>query len=265
MKRVNGPMSLNANQEIGMLVDGFEHPPVLDMPHSRPYQGALVEQCGFVKEKDLYSWHYDDTKDFNQRTLRAWESIKVLPEVRLRSVEVRRLREELGVIMDIYNETWAGKWGYVPITAAELDKMAKDLSLVLDQDIAFIAEIEGKPAGMCIMVPNLNEVIADLHGSLFPLGWAKLLYRTKVRNPSSTRLILLGVREEYRKNVKRYGGLSAAMYVEVAKRGKAKGYRWAELSWTREDDAPINLGIRSMGARHYKTYRVYHKPLDTTG
>ena len=184
-----------------------------------------------------------------------------LPEVVLRSVRVKEMRKELGVIMEIYNETWAGKWGYVPISSAELDKIAEDFKLVLDPDIAFIAEINGSPAGMCITVPNLNEVIADLNGNLFPLGWAKLLWRTKVNHPVSSRLILLGVREQYRKNVKRYGALSAAMYVEVAKRGLAKGYKWAELSWTREDDAPINLGIRSMGAKIYKKYRVYEKAL----
>ena len=261
MKRVNGPMSLNANQEIGMLVDGFDYPPNLDMGHSRRYQGALAEKCGFVKEKDLYAWKYDATKPPNARTLKAWEGIKALPEVRMRSVNLKKLREDLGVIMEIYNETWAGKWAYVPTTTAELDKMAKDLSIVLDPDIAFIAEIDGKAAGMCITVPNLNEVIRDFGGSLFPFNWAKLLWRTKVTSPKSSRLILLGVREEFRKNIKRYGGLSAALYVEVAKRGAAKGYQWAELSWTREDDKPINLGIRSMGATIYKTYRVYEKKL----
>jgi hypothetical protein len=261
MKRVNGPMSLTANQEIGLLVEGFEHPPVVDMGHSRRHQAALAERCGYEKEKDLYAWRYECTGQFNARTSRAWESIRALPEVRMRSINLRRLRDELGVIMEIYNESWAGKWGYVPISAAELDKMARDLTLVIDPSIAFVAEIDGQPAGMCITVPNLNEVIADMQGRLFPLNWARLLWRTKVRTPRSTRLILLGVRERYRKNFKRYGGLSAAMYVEVAKRGLAKGYRWAELSWTREDDQPINLGIQSMGARIYKKYRVYQKPL----
>jgi hypothetical protein len=263
MKRVNGPMSLTANQEIGLLIDGFEHPPVVDMGHSRSYQGALAERCGYVKEKDLYAWRYDCTGQFNARTSKAWESVRELPEVRMRSVNLSKLRDELGVIMSIYNETWAGKWGYVPISAAELDKMARDLRLVLDPNIAFVAEIDGEPAGMCITVPNLNECIGDMRGRLFPLNWAKLLWRTKVRNPRSSRLILLGVRERYRRNIKRYGGLSAAMYVEVAKRGIAKGYQWAELSWTREDDRPINLGIESMGARIYKRYRVYEKSLVT--
>lgn len=261
MKRMNGPMSLSANHEIGVLVEGFSDPPVIDMGHSRTYQGALAEACGLVKEKDLWCWRYDTREGFNTRTHKAWEQIKAMPEVRLRSVDLKKMREELDLVMEIYNETWAGKWGYVPISSAELDKMAADLKLVIDPEMAFISEVDGKPAGMCICVPNLNEVIADMNGQLFPFGWAKLLYRTKVKSPKSARLILLGVREAIRKNVKRYGYLSAAMYVEVAKRGMAKGYRWAELSWTREDDSPINLGIRSMGATVYKKYRVYQKPL----
>jgi hypothetical protein len=261
MKRMNGPMSLSASQEVGLLVSGFEHPPVLDMGHSRSYQGALAEACGLVKEKDLFAWRYETKNGFNARTERAWQRLAETKEVRLRSVNVKKLRDELGIIMEIYNETWAGKWGYIPISSDELDKMAADMSLVLDPDMAFIAEVDGKAAGMCISVPNLNEVIADLEGKLFPFGWAKLLYRTKVKHPDSARLILLGVRESIRRNVKRYGFLSAAMYVEVAKRGRDKGYKWAELSWTREDDAPINLGIRSMGAAVYKTYRVYEKQL----
>jgi hypothetical protein len=261
MKRMNGPMSLSANHEIGILVNGFEHPPVLDMAHSRSYQGALAEACGLSKEKDLFAWRYFTKQGFNARTEKAWQLLRNQNEVRLRSMERRRLRHELDVIMDIYNETWAGKWGYVPITSAELDKMAADLSLVLDPEMAFVAEIDGKAAGMCVVVPNLNEAIADLGGKLFPLGWAKVLWRTKVKHPASARLILLGVREAIRRNVKRYGYLAAAMYVEVAKRGLAKGYEWAELSWTREDDAPINLGIRSMGGSVYKTYRVYEKSI----
>jgi len=261
MKRMNGPMSLSANHEIGVLVDGFERPPAVDMGHSRRWQGALAEACGLAKEKDLYAWEFHNGKPFNTRTENAWKQLAQRSDVRLRSVDVRRLRAELDLIMDIYNETWSQKWGYVPISSPELDKMAADLKLVIDPDMAFIAEADGEPAGMCIVIPNLNEAIADLDGKLFPLGWAKLLWRAKVSHLSTARLILLGVREKIRKNVKKYGFLSAAMYVEVAKRGLAKGIGWAELSWTREDDAPINLGIRSMGASIYKTYRVYQKPL----
>lgn len=259
--RALGPMSLGANEEIGLLVDGFEHPPSLMMAHSRRWQGQLLEGTGYTKENDLLSWRFDESTPLTRRAVAAWESIQALPELTLRSIDVKRLDVELATVVDIYNEAWAGKWGFVPVTRREVDKMVEDMRLVLDPDIAFVAVMDGQPIGMCIMVPNLNEALAGLDGRLLPLGWAKLLWRVKVARPRSTRLILLGIRESVRKNVKRYGGLSAAMYVEVARRAIAKGYRWSELSWTREDDAPINVGIRAIGGQVYKRYRVYSKPL----
>jgi hypothetical protein len=262
MKRMRGPLSLYINEEVGVLIEGFDRPPVVMMGHSRPYQASLCEKAGLVKEKDLFAWRYGKDIGFPDRVMKAWETIRALPEVKLRSVDLGKMQREVEAIMDIYNDSWAGKWGVVPALPEEVAKVAKDLKLLVDPDIAFIAEVHGKPAGMCIMLPNLNEAIHDLGGKLFPTGLVKLLWRIKVRHPVSTRLMMLGIKESVRKNVKRYGGLSAAMYVEVAKRGIAKGYTWGELSWTREDDAPINLGIRSMGAKVYKKYRVFEKKLD---
>jgi GNAT superfamily N-acetyltransferase len=264
MKRMIGPLSLYANDEIGCLIEGFDYPPNLMMAHSRKYQAKLIEGCGCEKEKDLFCWKYEATQPFPDRVTKAWEHIKSLPEVTLRSVDPSKMERELEDIMDIYNTAWAGKWGMVPALPDEVKKIAKDMKLIIDPDIAFMAEIRGKSVGMCIMLPNLNEAIADLGGKLFPFGFAKLLWRVKVKHPESARLMMLGIKGEARSNVKRYGGLSAAMYVEVAKRGYAKGYRWGELSWTREDDAPINLGIRSMGAKIYKKYRVFKKDLTQT-
>jgi hypothetical protein len=261
MKRMLGPFSLYANEEVGILIEGFEHPPVLMMAHSRRHQGKVAEAAGLVKEKDLFAWRYGKTLGFPDRVMKAWKQINELPEVRLRSVDPKHMQREIRAIMDIYNDAWAGKWAMVPALPDEVEKVAKDLSLILDPDLAFIAEVHGRPAGMCIMLPNVNESIQDLGGKLLPTGIFKLLYRVKWQHPKSTRLMMLGIRKEITKNMKRYGGLSAAMYVEVAKRGVAKGYEWGELSWTREDDKPINLGIRSMGAELYKKYRVYAKPL----
>jgi hypothetical protein len=246
---------------MGVLVDGFEHPPVLMMGHSRAWQGRVAEAAGLEREKDLLCWRYRTDAKPPQRVVEAWKQVRRLPEVRLRSVDPSKMERELEAIMDIYNDAWAGKWAMVPALPDEVEKIAKDLKLILDPDLAFIAEVHGRPAGMCIMLPNLNEAIADLNGKLFPLGLPKLLWRLKVKNPKSCRLMMLGIKSELRKDLKRYGGLSAAMYMEVATRGKAKGYEWSELSWTRNDDAPINLGIRSMGAHVYKTYRVFQKSL----
>jgi hypothetical protein len=261
MKRMMGPMSLYVNEEIGILVEGFEHPPVVMMGHSREWQGRIAEACSFVKEKDLFCWRYSTELEFPDRVQKAYEFTKELPEVKLRSIDPKNMQAELEAVMDIYNSAWEGKWAVVPALPDEVAKVAQDLKLILDPDLAFMAEVNGKPGGMCIMIPNVNEAIADLDGKLFPFGLAKLLWRVKVKHPKSCRLIMLGIKGDLRHNLKRYGGLSAAMYMEVAKRGKSKGYEWAELSWTREDDAPINLGIRSMGAKAYKKYRVYQKSI----
>lgn len=259
MTRMSGPYSLNPNEEVGVLIEGFDSAPVLMMAHSRQWQDRVALAAGLTKEKDLYAWRYD-VGEFPKRVIKAWESMKALPELKLRSVDTGNMRSELKIIMDIYNDAWEGKWGFVPLLPDEVKKVADDMRLLIDPDLAFIAEIEGKPVAMCIMLPNLNECIQDLHGSLLPFGWAKLVWRLKVQRPKSTRLMLLGIRKELR-NVRKYMPLSAAMYVEVAKRGSAKGYQWGELSWTREDDSPINSGITSMGARIYKRYRIYSLPL----
>jgi len=258
--RMMGPFSLYVNEELGVLVEGFDTPPMLMMAHSRPYQGGLCEAAGLSKEKDLLAWRIAAAKTPPERAQRAWEELQKLPEVKLRSLNVKNISSELDIVQQVYNDAWSGKWAYVPALPDEAAKMAEDLKLIIDPDIAFIAEIDGEPAGVCVMLPNLNEAIADLNGKLLPFGFLKLLYRVKYKHPASGRLMMLGIREKFRKQ-RKYGGLSAAMYIEVARRGLAKGYTWGELSWTREDDAPINLGIKMMGAEVYKRYRIYQRSL----
>ena len=260
MKRVRGPFSLTINEESGVLIDGFEHPPVIMMPHSTRYQAGLIESYGFQKVQDLYAWKYV-VEAPPPRAAKAHADMMALPEVRFRSVDKSRMRVEVDTLVEIFNDAWSENWGFVPATEAEVAKMAADFKLLLDPDLAFFAEVEGREVGMVVCIPNLNEAAYDLNGKLLPFGWAKLLYRLKVKGTSSARLILLGLRREMRAK-KRYGALSTAMYAELAYRGMKKPqYKWAELSWTLEDNRPINLGIKAMRAKVYKTYRVYEKAL----
>jgi len=259
MKQMRGPYSLNINEEVGCLVDGFEHPPVMMMPHARTYQGALIEKAGLVKHMDHYAWSYK-VEEPPERAKKALEAMNELPEVTFRSVKRSRMRKELDAILEIFNDAWQHNAGFVPATPAEIEKMAKDMSLLIDEDVAFLVEISGKPVAVCIALPNLNEAVRDLNGSLFPFGWIKMLYRLKVKKPKTARLLILGIKEELR-GVKRYGPLSTAIYAELARRGMAAGYEWAELGWTLEVNRPINLGIRAMRGKHYKTYRVYERAI----
>jgi hypothetical protein len=260
MKVIRGPLSFNSNEEIGLLVDGFDEPPVLLMNYAKPYQGRLIEAAGFDKAKDLFAWKFESSKGIPPRAERAYENIRALPEVHIRSVRTRQLESDVRIILDIFNDAWRDNWGFVPATESEAAKFAADMKLIMDPEMIFIAEIDERPVGICVCLPNINEAIADLGGKLFPFNIAKLLWRVKVDRPKSARLIMLGVRKDMQR-VKRYGGLSTALYVELARRGAERGYEWGELSYTLEDNHLINLGIKAMGARHYKTYRVYEKPI----
>jgi len=137
--------------------------------------------------------------------------------------------------------------------------MAADLKLMLN-DLSFFAEIDGQPVGICICLPNLNEVTRDFGGKLTPLNVGKLVWRLKVREPSSARLMLLGIKTELR-GKKRYAPLAMAIIAELIRRGRRMNYEWAELGWTLEDNRLINATIRSIGATIYKRYRIYEKPI----
>lgn len=259
MTAMRGPLSLYIWEEAGMLVDGFDTPPALAMGHHREYQQKLVEGAGLTKKKDLWAWKYlvDDPPP---RAARAHARIMELPEVRFRSVDKSRMRQELDILLEIFNDAWAHNWGFVPTTEAEVDKMAEDMKLIIDERLAYFVEVKGEPVGMVVCLPNLYAMTHDLNGRMLPFGWAKLLWRLKVQGPKSARLMLLGIKNKMR-GIKRYGGLSTAMYAELAYRGREAGYEWAELSWTLEDNRPINLGIKAMRAKVYKTYRIFETPI----
>jgi GNAT superfamily N-acetyltransferase len=259
MTVMRGPFSLSINEETGMLVEGFDSPPTIMSPHHRSYQGALADGAGLHKAKDCYGWKYD-VAPAPARAQKAWETINSLPEVQFRSVSPRKLKKEVRDILDVFNDAWQHNWGFVPATDAEAKKMAADLQLILDKELSFFAEIDGQPVAICVCLPNLNEVIFDFKGKLNPVTISKLLWRLKIRRPKSARLMLLGVRTELR-GKKRYAPLATAVIAELVRRGLKRGYDWAELGWTLEENRLINAAIRSIGAKVYKRYRIFEKPI----
>jgi hypothetical protein len=259
MKRARGPLSLNINEELGCLISGFDTPPFIMMPHHRPYQSRLIEQAGYTKAKDFYAWTYK-VGDLNARVKRAHDEVKSLPEISYRRVSQRTLDADVDVMFDIFNDAWSDNWGFVPASRREAQKMASDFRLLLIPEITSIVSIEGEPAAFALAIPNLNELGADFGGKLLPLGAPKLLWRLKVKGPKSARLIMLGIRKKWRLN-RRYAGLSAFLYAEMSNGGRDVGIERGELGWTLEDNGRVNAGIMTMGAKIYKTYRVYEKAL----
>ena len=259
MKKVRGPLSLSMNEEIGCLVDGFDTPPMIMMPHHRPYQAGLIEACGFEKVMDVYSWQYN-VGDVNKRALTALAAVEAMPEVTTRHVDMKHLERDIRIVMDIFNDAWSDNWGFVPLTESELRQMAKDMKLILNPKMTFITEIDGEPAAVALALPNLNEAIRDLGGKLRPVGLAKMLWRLKFRGPETARLMILGIKKQYRKQ-RRYAPLSLFLYARIHQGAKSCGVKMGELSWTLENNHPVNVGIKVMGGKIYKTYRIFEADL----
>ena len=260
MVKVRGPISLTMNEEIGCLVEGFDTPPYIAMPHHKTYQGGLIEKAGFRKIKDVYAWKYQ-VGEPNARVRKAYEDIKSLPEISCRTLSLKHLDRDIDLFVDIFNDCWSENWGFVPYTQREVRKMAADYKFLIMPEITCIVSIDGEPAAVALAVPNLNALVRDMGGKLFPLGLPKLLWRLKVSGPKSARLVFLGIRQKWR-HTRKYAALSAFMYAQMNDGGKKLGIREGELGWTLEDNGRINAGIQLMGAKLYKKYRIYEKALD---
>jgi len=258
MEAARGPLSFSINQEVGLLVDGFDTQPMIMMAHSRPYYGRLIEGAGFSKVMDLYAWKYN-LESVPPKAHRAVETLRQRPEITIRSGDIHRFDEEIATILDCFNSAWSENWGFVPVTPAEARHLAKELRFIVDPNLAVIVEVDGKTAGVVLVTPDLNEAIRDLNGRLFPFGWAKLLWRIKVSKIKSGRLMILGVKKEYR--TRKYLAMAYLLCDEIYHRARDGGYRRAEFSWTLEVNTGVNTIIRNIGIRLYKTYRLYEKPL----
>lgn len=260
MARMVGPFSLSINDETGTLVDGFDRPPYVMMPHGRPYYDHRLREQGFLKAKDVQTFTIDVQAPLPETARRLVERTRNTGGLRVRPLDMRRYQDEIRLICDIFNDAWAENWGFVPFGAAEAQYLAKTIRPLVDGNCFAIAELDGEPVAMTVTLPNLNEAIADLDGQLFPFGWAKLLWRLKVAGVKSWRMPLMGLKRRWRGSLK--GTAAALGVIEAVKIYHAgQGVREGELGWVLEDNAAIRRVIEAVGAMPSKTYRVYEKAL----
>ena len=253
-----GPFSFTINDESGCLVEGFDTPPMVAMPHGRTWFPELIEANGYEKVKDLWAYRYPVDAPLGDRRERAWRRIHDHPRVAVRPFDKRNFQRDVRIAAEIFNEAWIDNWGSVPITAEEADRLAADLAQFADPRLTAFVEIDGEAAAMVISIPNLNECARDIDGRLFPFGWAKVLWRLK-RGPESGRVMLLGVRQKWR--TREFAQLGVMLTAEVHVRGAAQGYQWAELGWVLEDNHLLNHALRRTDAEVYKVYRIFEKTL----
>ncbi len=260
LERVVGPFSLSVNDESGLLIDGFDTPPYLMMGHARPYYARHLEACGYRKAADLIAYLYDMAKEPPAAAVKTIEWLRRAAGVRIRPLDMSRYREEVETVAEIFNAAWADNWSFVPLSPADIAFLAKNLRPLVSPGHAAIAELDGEAVAMAVTLPNVNEAIADLGGRLLPFGWAKLLWRLKVRGTQTARLPLMGVRQRFQN-----GPLGAALALGVIdgvrRYHASRGTKWGELSWVLEDNTRVRRIIEMAGATAYKTYRMYEKDL----
>ncbi|HHN67354.1 MAG TPA: N-acetyltransferase [Thermopetrobacter sp.] len=261
MARARGPFSFSINEESGLLVDGFDTPPVVMMNHARPWYDAHVRACGYAKAMDLYAYLYDQLTEAPESMLRMLRRLKDKGRLKVRFAVRKNLAAELDVLRDIFNDSWRDNWGFVPFTEAEMKQLGDIMRWIMVEEDVVIAEIDGRPAAMAVVMPDINRWIGDFNGRLLPFNWLKLIRRAKFAGPPHTvRLALMGVRRQYQKSAIG-AALTVAIIDTIRDHHSKRGVKRAELSWVLESNKPMRRIIEAVQAAPYKTYRVYEKTL----
>ena len=264
MTAIRGPATFSINDECGLLVDGFDSPPVIMTTYNPLRYVGYIEQAGFKKAMDLYAYTLPQDKlapeALNPKLARVVERVKQRPGVRLRAAKMRNYWQEAEFIKRLYNAAWTKNWGFVPLTDTEFDHLARKMRQIIDPDLVFFVEMDGETVGFALNLPDVNQVLRLAYPNPRTPEWlslAKLLWHWKVRSKITTvRLFALGVKEDARLT-----GIDALLYYETAKVALAKGYRRGDMSWLLETNTMVNRSVRMMGAEIYKAWRLYEREL----
>jgi RimJ/RimL family protein N-acetyltransferase len=255
LQTMRGPVSFSVNHEVGLLIDAFDEPPLIRMTYNPPYYVGLIEGYGFRKIQDLYAYAMFESEEFPKRVRDIADFALEDPKLVVRTVDMRDFKNEMEKIKKIYTEAWSENWGAVPLTEEEFDRIVGEFKLIYDRDLSFIAEYDGEPAGLSLVLPDMNQALKKAGGRLFPLGLLKILWHKRKIN--SWRVPVMGVLEEHR--MRGIEVVFCCRTYDAAK--KNRNYRKCELSWVLESNTAANAVLKKLGARRSKTYRIYEKQL----
>jgi GNAT superfamily N-acetyltransferase len=248
---MRGPANPTSSDEWGSLIEGFEDTPRLLMAYNPKYYNDLYEGYGLEKIKDLYAYDIQNSEmQKNEKIKRISDLVKDRYKIKIRPVNMKKFKSELEIFKSIWNQTWVANWGFIPMSEAEIDAAAADLKPLINPDFVFFAEIEGRPIGMVLAMPDYNQIFRTMKGRLFPLQFLKLY--TQKKKITWARVIALGVIPEYQKK-----GIDGLLYYECLERAAKHGIMQGEASWILEDNLMMNRGAETMNGKIYKRYRVY--------
>lgn len=250
VRAIQGPMSPSSNYECGLLVDGFDSSPYVMMTYNPPYYAERIERAGWHKAKDLYAYISSTSAVSEKRVKQVAAHAFKKKGVRVRSINMKKFDQEVEAVWQIYNSAWQRNWGFVPMTKEEFLAQGKEMKQILVPDLVLIGEVGDRIVGFALALPDINEALKPAKGKLFPFGLVKILYYQRlVRN---LRVIALGVVEDYRT-----AGVAAGFYTALIDNARRLGYKDSEMSWILEDNVLMNRSLEALGAKRYKTYRIY--------
>jgi len=249
-KVIRGPMNPSTNYECGMLVEGFDASPNIMMTYNSPSYPRMLEAVGLRKAKDLLAYYSLTAEVDGAKVERVARLAADNQGVVIRTIRMRQFDEEVETVWKLYNASWARNWGFTPMTREEFLHEAAEMKQILKPELVLIGEVAGRAVGFALALPNINQALKHAGGRLFPFGLFKILYHQRLIN--ELRVVALGVVEEYRTV-----GVAAGFYAELIRNGRRLGYYLGEMSWVLEDNVLMNRSLKAMGAKKYKTYRIY--------
>jgi hypothetical protein len=261
MSRSMGPFSLGIWDEPGLLIKGHDHPPMVMMGHNKAGYETWVEHAGYGKAKDLLTYDLDVTREFPPLVQRIVAAGEKNSRIRIRKIDPSRFDEEAALILSILNDAWSDNWGFIPLTPSEIAYAGKKLKPIVLDEIIRIAELDGEPVAFMLSLPDINPLLRDLRGELFPFGWAKLLWRLRKRRYHGARVALMGVVKKLQAS--RLASQLAFMLIEYIRRGgtAAYGMKRGEVGWILDDNQGMISIADAIESRCNRVYRIYEKTL----
>jgi len=255
MTDVLGPANPSMMDEVGILVEGFDKYPSILMPYHKPYYDNLLKEAGYEKEMDLLTYLVTQDSVDRERANRAMEIVKKrLPGISIRKIKLKKIKDEVKIIREIFNSAWKNNWGFIPLSSEEFDALAKDLKTIVDPNFAHIAEIDGKPVAFSVALPDYNQIFRDMNGKLLPFGWLKILMnKNKI---DKVRTALMGVIPEYQGR-----GIDVLLHREAIENGLVEGVYSSEVGWILENNVQMVRVAEKIGGTLDKRYRMYKKEL----
>ena len=261
MKKIAGPFNFSVNEECGLLVDGFDSPPFIMMPHGKAYYSARLEELGYGKAVDMYALKWLPVRQFiPERRMQFVNKALNKPNISIRTLNKGDFLGDIRKVVDIFDDAWSDNWGFIPFSEEHIRHMAADLKPIIQKHNVVLCYLDDEPVAFGLVLPNVNRATRNFGGKMLPFNWAKLLWQLKITGVDQARMPLMGVRKKLQG--KPVGAAFAYKIIDMVNSANIdKGVTHTELSWILEQNSAMLTMLTDMGATIYKTYRIYEKAL----